>query len=58
MQSKKWYTSKTIWLGVIAVIIAGLEMADKGGDYVAILLAVFGCASVVLRGFTNAGLTK
>jgi len=49
MQSKKWYTSKTLWVNVIAAIalIVGreLDFALDGGEQAAILAII----NIVLR---------
>jgi hypothetical protein len=58
MPTKKWYQSKTVWLGIIAVAVAALEVIDSGGTYLAAVLAAFGVASVVLRGYTDRPLIK
>ncbi len=55
---KKWYLSKTIWLGVLAIITAIVETIQGGGDLTAALLAGFGAVSVAIRGVTSKKLTK
>lgn len=58
MDNKKWYLSKTIWLGVIACAVAGLKAYQLGADPITIALAVFGALSVVIRTQTSKKLTK
>lgn len=58
MESKKWYLSKGLWLGVliiaggIAEFIAGLPAG------VSIPTIISGCLSIVIRFLTNTGITR
>ncbi len=55
---KKWYLSKTVWMGAIAVTIAVLTIVDNGGSLVSAALAGFGALSVILRPMSTKKLTK
>ncbi len=55
---KKWYLSKTILLGVIACIIAGLEAYQREPNWIVVALAIFGALSIVIRTQTSKKLTK
>lgn len=50
---KKWYLSKTIWLGVAAVAVAGLQAYQTSGDWITAVIAGFGVASIALRAVTK-----
>lgn len=56
--SKKWYLSKTVWLGILAIATAGVKTAQLGGDWMAVALACFGVATIVIRSITDAKLIK
>jgi len=55
---KKWYLSKTVWLGAIACIVAGLEAYQNDPNWIVAALAAFGALSVVIRTQTSKKLTK
>ena len=55
---KKWYQSKTVITGVIAVGIAVLEALESGGDYKTAAFAGLGVIMVILRAVTTEGLEK
>jgi hypothetical protein len=46
MDSKKWYMSKTIWAGVVAVLIAGYNTASTQFGLPAIPEFVFGILGI------------
>lgn len=55
---KKWYMSKTIWLGVVTVLVAAGDAFLAGGDTQTIITAVIGAAIVILRPISTSRLTK
>jgi len=55
---KSWYKSKTIWVAIISVSIAGLEAYQNGATGAAIALAVLGAALFVIRPGTDQKLIK
>jgi uncharacterized membrane protein len=55
---KKWYTSKTVWLGALAVAMSIVTIIDQGGSWTAAILAGFGAASIVLRSITDKKIIK
>lgn len=54
----KWYLSKGVWLGVIAIAISGITAIDQGLSWTQALLAAFGTAAIVVRGITKLPLGK
>lgn len=58
MDNKKWYLSRTLWLGAIAVIVAAVKAVDSGANWESIVLAIFGALAVFLRTQTNLPLGK
>jgi hypothetical protein len=54
---KKWFQSKSIWLGVCAVGVAVLQAYQSGLEWEACVLAGFGAAAVVLRSLTEKKIT-
>lgn len=56
--TKKWYESKTIIIGAIGVVVAGLEAYDKGLDWPAVALAVLGAAMIFLRTVSDKPIQK
>jgi len=64
MQSKAWYESKILWLGVITTLIGALQLVAeflKSGNFTpdAIVLLVVGVLGVVLRvWFTDTTIRK
>jgi len=58
METKAWYTSKMVWLGVLTALLGIIplvqEMIAKGPvDLVAVLTLISGVIMVVLRVITN-----
>jgi len=55
MESKKWYTSKTVWLGVVLTLLGALQVvhgalvSGQPLDAAAIINSVAGVLLVVLR---------
>jgi hypothetical protein len=59
MQStKRWYLSKTVWVGVLSVAMSGLEAYQNGASIPAIAMAVIGAAILIIRPLTTKTLTK
>ena len=64
MNTKKWYKSKTLWLNLIAVILATVEGTTQALDGVlpasakATIFGVVGILNLVLRGMTDQKLVK
>lgn len=57
--SKKWYTSKLLWIGVVQVLIATLALFEVIAPHLAVQLsAVSGALVVVLRTLTGTPLSK
>ena len=56
--SKKWYMSKSVWLGFLAIAGAIVQSIASGASWEAITLAAFGAAAVVLRSVTELPLGK
>jgi hypothetical protein len=50
---KKWYQSKTVWLGALTTIMAGLAMLDKGAEWPQVAMAMVGAGIVALRAVTD-----
>ena len=55
---KRWYKSKTVWLGILSILIAVLEFIATflaSGDFspTAIVLGVSGLLGIVLRFLTS-----
>jgi len=57
-QVKKWYQSKTIWLGVSAVVSAACAAVAGGAGWQAVILAAVGAAGVYLRTVTDKAVEK
>jgi uncharacterized membrane-anchored protein len=58
-QSKPWYLSKLIWLGVLSMATAGLTASlEVDSNWQTIALAVIGAAIVGLRATTEKKLTR
>ena len=55
---KKWYMSKTIWMGALAIGEATYHAIESGLDIKSILLAGFGAAFIYLRFITDSKITK
>jgi hypothetical protein len=56
---KQWWKSKTIWMGVAAVVKAVADWYIAGDlNTDSLLLALFGVASVVLRPVSTKKLTR
>ena len=53
MNSKKWYLSKSVWLGVLAIAGAVVQSIASGASWESVTLAAFGSATVVLRSVTK-----
>jgi hypothetical protein len=58
METKKWYQSKLVWMGVLTALLGIIplvqEMIDKGPvDTTAILTLVSGVIVIALRVWTN-----
>jgi hypothetical protein len=50
---KKWYQSKTVWLGIATSAMAGLSMLDQGASWPQVSMAVIGAAIIALRSITD-----
>lgn len=57
MDSKKWYRSRLLWLGV-SEIVAGAGKFAAEGDPTALVTALGGILTVVLRLVTKTPLTR
>ena len=55
---KKWYKSKLIQTGAIAVMAAVVASLQQGLDWRTTVLAGFGALVIVLRTITNEEVTK
>lgn len=52
MQSKPWYTSKTLWLNLITILVASLTLAAQMPElrqFAPWLLLIVGVCNIVLR---------
>lgn len=56
--TKKWYFSKTIWVAVISVVIAGIEACEKGANPSTVALAALGTVLLFIRPTTDRRLAK
>ena len=57
---KKWYTSKTLWTNIIAIIVivlVNLGITDISTEIAAAEGSILGVINLVLRLVTNQGLT-
>lgn len=57
-ESKKWYQSRLVWLGMIIIAEAGLQTYTSGGGVREIVTAVIGAAIIYLRANTTKILGK
>lgn len=61
---KKWYTSKTIWIGVLEALAGGIltyqdyVQSALDGEQLGVILLISGLAKVVLRAVTTAPVGK
>jgi len=55
---KKWYTSKTLWLGVLMIATAVVEYIAGLPVGTTFLQGLSGVMTIVLRLVTNQGITK
>lgn len=60
---KKWYTSRTVWLGVLGCVIYGLKLAGvevpaPEGDVAAVIGAAVSIIVIILRWRTTQPLLK
>lgn len=55
---KKWYESKSIWLGVLTIVVAGLSAAEQGASAVQIAMAIAGAAMIAVRAVTSQKIGK
>jgi hypothetical protein len=51
--TKLWYQSRTVWLGVLTVAVAGLTSYVGGAKWEQALLVALGAAIVALRAKTT-----
>ena len=58
MNAKKWYLSRSLWLGVIAIATAIITSIEAGASWEKITLAAFGALAVLLRTQTELPLEK
>ena len=58
MDSKKWYCSRSVWLGLIAIATAVVTSVEAGASWEKIVLATFGALAVFLRTQTDLPLGK
>ena len=58
MNAKKWYLSRSLWLGVIAIATAIITSVEAGASWEKIALAAFGASAVLLRTQTELPLGK
>jgi len=54
---KVWWSSKTLWLGVTAVLLAISDAVLNGLGWRGITIAAIGALVVVLRAITGSSLT-
>lgn len=61
MNTKPWYTSKLNWLGMVTFVVGVAELLGNSGmlspEISASLLSAVGAAILILRPFTNKGVT-
>lgn len=55
---KPWYASKTIWVGVATIALAGVSALTSGGTWKDAALAIVGAANLWLRTQTVEPLIK
>ena len=55
---KKWYLSKTVWLGVLGIATSVVIAIDQGLSLTQVLLAGLGAATILIRGVTKLPLGK
>ncbi len=56
METKKWWTSKTIWVGVVSILTAALLLAAQSPSleaYAEWFLLVQGILTIILRVITT-----
>jgi len=56
--TKKWYQSKTILLGLVAIFLAIQQSLSDNFDYKTAAIAAIGALSVYIRTLTDKGVTK
>jgi len=54
--TKKWYESKTFWVGAVVLVASVALVATEGAQDGTVLAAVSAVAMVVLRMVTNKGI--
>jgi hypothetical protein len=52
LETKKWYQSKTVWLGILATAV-GVITAIEGQLEAGTTITFFGVVNIVLRAFTQ-----
>jgi len=55
---KRWYESKTIWLGVSTIVIAVVSAVAGGAGWEEAVLAAIGAVNVFLRTQTGKAIGK
>ena len=55
---KKWYQSKTIWLGIGAVVTAVVSSLQASPDWKTAVIAGLGAGGILLRALTTEGIIK
>jgi hypothetical protein len=59
MDGKKWYLSKTVWVGTVEIVIAvllllaGDQLIAENPKVVAVIGTIVGILTIVLRKLTN-----
>jgi len=62
LETKAWWKSRTVWLGVVAALIGAGEMLTDGAilgpEATEWALVAVGCLGIVLRKMTNTAIEK
>jgi hypothetical protein len=53
-KTKKWWESKTVWLGIITTIIGILTFIETQGEGLSLTMTAVGILNIILRTFTTA----
>ena len=58
MNTKRWYTSKTLWFNIVALVSVIVELATgnlTAAEVTAVLLPI---VNLILRKYTSTGVTR
>lgn len=58
MNYKKWYDSKTVLTGMIAIATAAITWLETGGTWETLAIGVLGALVVMLRTITDTPISK